>query len=426
MKTTSVFLLFAFLLAGEKIPAQNRFDEIGWRNREQTTSPIDGDLKETAKPRKSGDSAREVIFSGYLQVNFEKTERENGFSKAENPYDKDDRIKSRFLLRRSRLKAEYDAGLTRLEIMADFSNSEVSLRSAYLDVTEPWLELFSLRAGVFSRPDFEVEYSSSVRESPERSAVIRALYPGERDLGAMLTFSREDLFTLQFAAFNNTYRGTFEQQDPNFGEEPLYFMGRVTRSLALGHIALDIGMHGRFGMMRLNTDEVYESEMPVDGQTKPSIYEVGSRLARSWFGIEAQIHYDFHGGMKLFGEYIVGKDVNEPDDNPPYSAARKRDFTGFYIMFVRNLGSDFQIAAKYDSFTPNSSIDYERINTSKELTASTFGFGAHNYTFPNVRLTVWYDIVTTKTNGYRDSGGARPFASDPKDNLLTLRAQYKF
>jgi hypothetical protein len=262
----------------------------------------------------------------------------------------------------------------------------------------------------------------------ERSAVTRALYPGERDMGAMLTLSPEDMFTLQLAAFNNTMLGTFTQSNPNFGTEPLYFMGRLTKSFSIGDIGLDLGAHARLGNVRLNTNRVIESDSPTSGTDAvidSTTYKVGDVLSRNWFGFEAQLYYDLLGGMKIMGEYIMGQDVNELKPIATPSPARVRDFTGWYVMLVKNLGTDFQFAVKYDSYVPNSTLDYDKINTSSELTRTTLGVGLHNYSFENVRLTLWYDMNTWKTNEYT-SAGVQPFSTDPVDNLLTFRAQYKF
>jgi hypothetical protein len=270
---------------------------------------------------------------------------------------------------------------------------------------------------------YEVEYSSSQRESPERSAVVLALYPSERDLGTMLTFNPDGLFNLQLAAFNNSYAGTFSQQSPNYGSEPLYFMARLTKSFELGDFGLDLGVHGRFGNVRLNSAKVLESDKLLTDAPDSTTYKVGDAVGRNWYGVEAQLYYDFFGGMKILGEYIMGQDVNQLGTTP--GTVRIRDFNGFYLMLVKNIGTEWQVAAKYDSYAPNSKADYDKINNASELTNSTIGLGIHNYTFPNVRLTLWYDMITMKTNDFQ-TGTTKPFGTDPKDNLLTFRAQYKF
>jgi hypothetical protein len=94
-----------------------------------------------------------------------------------------------FSLRRARVKVQYEpvTGVA-FVLQPDFIPSGVTLKDAYAQVNEPWLKTFSLWAGQFNRPNYEVEYSSSQREVPERSRVIRALYPGERSMCAFVVF----------------------------------------------------------------------------------------------------------------------------------------------------------------------------------------------------------------------------------------------
>jgi phosphate-selective porin len=414
-RSITAFIIL-LLLGGAAAHAQDADD--AQKKTEELQSQVGG-LDEAVKELQNDrDALKKFKFSGYIQVNYEKTEKASGL--ATDPYDAKDIVKDQIRLRRSRVKLAYDGGSTQAVVQGDFSNTGFSLKDAYLEFTEPWLAMFSLRFGVFNRPDYEVEYSSSQRESPERSLVVRTLYPGERDLGAMLTFAPEDLFTLQLAAFNNTYKGTYSQSAPNFGSEPRYFMARLTRSFTLGELGVDLGVHGRFGNARLNTNKVIEADSPSSGSAMvvdSSSYKAGDGVGRNWFGVEAQLYYDFLGGVKLLGEYITGGDVNELAAGGA-SPARLRDFSGWYLMLVKNLGADFQFAAKVDSYTPNTAVDYEAISAAGELATSTLGLGIHNYTFPNVRLTLYYEMVTTRTNA--------AFAADPKDNLLTVRAQYKF
>lgn len=357
---------------------------------------------------------KKIKISGYLQAQFEKSEKAGGF--VADPYDAKDAVKSRFNLRRSRIKIAYDGGSTQMVVQGDFSNAGFSLKDAYLDFSDPSFSMLSARVGVFNRPNYEVEYSSSQRESPERSGVVRALYPNERDLGFMLTLAPDDLFVLQLAGFNNTFLGPIRQTSPNFGTEPLYFMARLTRSLTLGDVGLDVGVHGRFGNVRANTGRFVTAENPTT--VVDTTGKAGDTYARSWFGVEAQLYYDFLGGMKILGEYITGSDVNELSATGA-SPVRQRDFSGFYVMLVKNIGTDWQFAAKYDSYMPNTAIGDDKVNVTSELAVSTIGVGLHNYSFSNVRLTVWYDMISTATND-------RILKEDPKDNQLTLRAQYKF
>lgn len=358
---------------------------------------------------------KKLKVSGYLQIQYMHTEKESGFGTL--PYSVDLASKDQFIVRRGRLKFNYASGLTQFVIQGDFSNKGFTLKDAYLDFTDPWTEYFTIRTGVFNRPNFEVEYSSSQRESMERSTIIRTLYPDERDLGAMLTVNPDDLFKLQIAGFNNTYQGGFKQFYPNYRKEPLYFMARLTKELLFqdAGMALDLGVHARFGNAVANSDTVILSENKTSVKTTDQ-YKKGETIGRNWYGFEAQFYWDFLGGMKLMGEYIMGSNIDEPKSN----AIRMREFSGFYAMLVKNIGSQWQLALKYDSYDPNTKIADNDIDVKEDLVTNTIGFGLHNYSFSNIRVSLWYDMINTQTTSNTK------FASDPIDNQLTLRLQYKF
>lgn len=419
----SIYSLFALILGmifastltfaqeATEVPSGDNTGEVKVKleNMEESVSALVSDVT----------GLKKLKVTGYLQVQYENSQSSKGF--AMNPYDSSDYAQSRLRVRRSRLKFAYDAGMAKFVLQGDFSNEKFELKDAYMTIEDPWTKNFALTTGVFNRPNYEVEYSSSARESMERSSVIRALYPGERDLGLMITAAPNDLFKLQLAAFNNTYQGTYKQFMPTFNDAPFYYMARITKELLYQDIglAVDFGAHARFGDVVANTNKIIESgnnSSVVDSNTVIK----GDKLGRNWFGVEAQVYYDFLGGMKLLGEYIAGADVNEltPANRAP-SPIRKRNFSGYYAMLVKNITDDWQIAIKYDSYDPNTKIENLKIIDAKDLAVSTLGFGIHNYSINNIRISLWYDMIRTETQ-------STIMKEDPKDDLLTLRFQFKF
>jgi hypothetical protein len=375
---------------------------------------------------------KKLKITGYMQINFEKTENAAGFGAS--PYDSTIMIQGRFRVRRSRLKVTYDAGLTQYVLQGDFSNTGFALKDAYVNITDPWTKYFNLTLGQFNRPVYEVEYSSSQRESMERSKVCLTLYPNERDLGGMISFEPEDLFKLQFAAFNNTFLSSVAQTQPNFENEPVYFMTRITKELAIPDLGLgiDIGAHARFGNIVSNTDKVYKSEQnTTDGGKKvydSTSYKRGDKIGRNWFGVEAQIYWDFLGGTKILGEFFTGTNADQEGTAGKSTIGapiRLRNFNGYYVMLVKNLPADFQVAVKYDAYDPNTKIDNSIISKAADLSYNDLGFGLHSYYFQNVRLSLWYDIIKNQTIDKNTiNGGA--FVTSAPQNLFTFRAQYKF
>jgi hypothetical protein len=375
---------------------------------------------------------KKLKITGYFQFQFEKTELAKGFdAKAVSPYDASDFIQARFRVRRGRVKVTYDAGLTQFVFQGDFTPAGFALKDFFLNITDPWTKMFDLTVGQFNRPTYEVEYSSSVREAPERSLITRTLYPNERDLGAMISFSPEGLFKLQLATFNNTFLSDVAQNNPNFRDDNLYYMARITKELSVMEgLSIDLGAHGRFGNVRSNSQMLIPSDVPTNAPNSnldSSASNYGLKLSKNWFGGEIQLYWDAPviGGTKLLAEYITGSSVDElPASSTTITSRkiRKRDFAGFYVMLVKNIFTEWQFALRYDQYNPNTKIDIAKVNNINDLTQTTIGLGIHNYTFENVRITLWYDMPKYKTT----SGDNKLMTESPKQNQMTLRLQYKF
>jgi hypothetical protein len=104
-------------------------------------------------------------------------------------------VSNRFALRRSRIRIDYvhfgGNGQPGVQIAFQFDANEkgFTVRDVWGRVFENKFKLFSFTTGMFARPfGFEVNYSSSDRESPERGRMSQILMKSERDLGAMLSF----------------------------------------------------------------------------------------------------------------------------------------------------------------------------------------------------------------------------------------------
>src|SRR5664280_349694 len=116
----------------------------------------------------------------------------SGYVQAQWEYYSKDLVKTNeptntFYIRRARIKFTYEpADGVKFVLQPDFSTGNLSLKDAYAVVNLPFVKDWTLWAGQFNRPDYEVEYSSSQREVLERSRLIRAIYPGEREIGAKL------------------------------------------------------------------------------------------------------------------------------------------------------------------------------------------------------------------------------------------------
>ena len=341
-----------------------------------------------------GDLAKltKIKLSGYIQAQYLHYEASNAYP---------DNV---FMLRRVRIKFQYEPinGVV-FVLQPDFQPGNITLKDAYVQLNDRWLKTFSLTAGKFNRPNYEVEYSSSSREVPERSRVIRAIYPDERATGAKLEIAPPKIpLKVQLAVFNGNDGLTIPDASGaninplnNDFDNHKDFMGRVTYNFRLGHIgALTIGAHGYYGAIKANTKDLLNSDYTYN----KALNSVGTTIKKNWVGVEGQLYFDFLGGLALKGEYIMG--VN---GTPGYTSstsvtgapviagskhdtlfltttttktinnrpAIERSFSGFYVYLVKNITKRHQVAIRYDYYDPNTKLKSDLIGVNKWDVSST-------------------------------------------------------
>lgn len=405
-----------------------------------------------------------IKISGYVQSQFDYFE-----NKAVQP-------NNYFSLRRVRLKATYEAadGI-KFVVQPDFSPNGFSLKDAYVVLNDHFIKngLFknaiSLTAGKFNRLNYEVEYSSSQREVPERSLVIRSIYPGERAIGFKFEVSPQNIpVKLQLGMFNGNDGGFNQFSDTtgkfantvvenkdvdNFKD----FMARATYSFKLGNFGgLDLGAHTYFGSLKSNTNATLHSDYSTIDSSK-----VGDAIKRNWFGAEFQLFADILGGMSLKAEYITGKNVmlgGNKFANGSLLPNFQNNFAGYYVYLIKNIGSKNQFAFRYDYYDPNTDITGSdvkvvkyngeaskkigKLSSSKaDLAYTTLTFAWHYYFDDNIRISLAYAIVQNEKVAKNASGvgnltesytnpdgttGVNDYSDVFKQNQLTLRLQAKF
>jgi hypothetical protein len=336
-----------------------------------------------------------IKISGYIQAQYQRFENPSTY-----PYNT-------FSLRRVRIKFQYEPinGVV-FVLQPDFSPGSISLKDAYAQVNEPWLKTFSLWAGQFNRPNYEVEYSSSNREVPERSAVIRALYPGERAIGAKLEVAPPQIpMKFQFAVFNGNDGMTINTKVYNAGtllwdnvninptnkdfDRYKDLMARFTYRFKFGNWGgLNLGVNGYYGWMKTNSKDLLNSDYSYNKSVN-----MGEALTRHWFGAEAQLFFDLWGGLTLKGEYIFGKNaypgyVSDPytvnTSNSAFNATAdtltltnlktvamqmapsiSKNFMGYYVYLIKNIGKRNQFAVRWDYYDPNTKLSGDQIGVAK-------------------------------------------------------------
>jgi hypothetical protein len=356
-----------------------------------------------------------IKVSGYVQSQWEL------YSKDRIPTNEPS---NQFYIRRARVKFTYEAlDGVKFVLQPDFSTNALSLKDAYAVVNLPKIKDLTLWVGQYNRPNYEVEYSSGQREVFERSKVIRALYPGEREIGAKLEYVGSKIpLKLQFMAMNGNFTGKGKDEKDIDSKKDL--MGRIVYSIKLpgAGIGIDFGGNGYLGGNRAKTNQyVLGSDGIADS------VNVGDYLDKKWIGGEIQIFADVLGGLAIKGEYMAG--VNSSVSTIAATAtmaAKKADpnkyknFSGYYIYFIKNIGSKNQFVAKYDFYDPNTKLKGDAAKSDVYFRTVTLAW--QHYLNDFIRISVNYEMPKYEINATR--------AADYKDvaygNTLGVRIQAKF
>jgi phosphate-selective porin len=354
-----------------------------------------------------------IKVSGYVQAQWESYGKD--LVKTNDP-------NNNFYIRRARIKLTYEAlDGVKFVIQPDFSTGNLSLKDAYAVVNIPKLKDFTLWAGQFNRPNYEVEYSSSQREVLERSRVIRAIYPGEREIGVKLEYigSRIPL-KFQLMAMNGNFTGS-QAKDYDSRKD---LMGRLVYSIKMpgAGLGIDLGANGYYGGNRIKYNTFVSN---LDGTLDSTSFKSGDYLDKKWVGGEIQIFADILGGLAIKGEYVAGvnsaSSATNQDSKAKLADMRKdptklRNFSGYYIYLIKNIGSRNQFVAKYDYYDPNTKLSGDAAKN--ELFYKTLTLAWQYYLNDNIRLSLNYEMPWNETNATN--------TKDMKDNTLGVRIQAKF
>lgn len=414
--------------------------------------PLDTLARVVSEIKTDVSKLKKLTISGYIQAQYQIAD-----SAGEASFDGGNfapGLDKRFMVRRGRLKAAYNNGYSSYVLQIDATEKGVILKDAFVKFSSPWTPAFSVTGGIFNRPfGFEVEYSSSSRESLERGRMSQLLFPGERDLGAMITFQMPKTSPLNFLKID---AGMFSGTGPAAVDFDIQkdFIGRirVDRSTKNEKISYGVGLsyyNGGYRVTGLST-KLYEvgdiSAGTMGFVGKPDSILSGGLLKREYEGADFQLNVDNPFGLTTFRiEYIQGiqtapsnwklDGTTTPTAAPAVKTAFSRHFNGAYIYLLQNIGSSkFQLIAKYDWYDPNTKVagnglygspkDKAKLLTafsSTDVKFTTLVLGIAYRWDANVKITAQYDIVKNETS--KDLAG---YEKDLKDNQFSLRVQYKF
>lgn len=376
--------------------------------------------------------------SGYIQTQYQWGERAAGLkvgSANENPEKSFNRIG----IRRGRIKFQYDEGLVSGVFQLDMTDKTLSekavvyIKDAYLSIKDPWFQSNTFKAGIFDRPfGFEISYSSSRRESPERSTVFQTLFPDERDLGGQLTIQAAKTSPWNFLKLEaGLFAGNGIKPEIDNKRD---FIGHLSANKAIGANAkFGLGMSYYNGSVFQGSENVFTMKgnafvLNNDASNK------GKFAKREYLGLDAQFNIMTTAGMtQIRGEYLTGTQpgVKENSKSPNASALPSKDtyirnFNGGYAILVQDFGTlPLSAVVKYDWYNPNTKVAKNEIGVNgtgaADIAFNTLGTGLLWRASSSIRLTAYYEFVKNeKTNNLE------AFAKDVKDDVFTLRLQYKF
>lgn len=386
-----------------------------------------------------------LSFSGYMQPQFQVAQSKGIETYAGGNFQS--KASNRFMLRRARVKLDYlmagkegnfPAALFTFQF--EVTERDVNVRDVFVRVFEPKKRNLSLTAGLFSRPyGFEVNLSSSFRETPERGRMSQILMPSERDLGVMLTYESQRSTRknpqLKFDA------GVFNGQGKSGPAEFDSFKDIISR-LTLKPLPLSksVSVSGGLSLLYGGWAQAtkYKYEIGSKGSDQVFIIDsseenIGEKAPRHYYGADLQwIYKHTWGKTEIRAEYWKGTQpgTNTTTVNPgtlPSGPTYIRNFNGAFFYFLQNIVNDkWELMAKYDWYDPNTKVAGVQLGkpgtnlTQADVKFSTIGFGATHYFTDNLKLLLYYDWVTNETTQLPG------FETDIKDNVFTCRMQMRF
>lgn len=400
-------------------------------------------IKDTVRPLVS--RFQNLSITGYMQPQFQLAQKEGeatfeGGSFAPNS-------KSRFMLRRARVRVDYllpnkqkNFPKALFTFQIDATERGVIVRDMFLRLFEPNKQNFSLTMGLFARPfGYEVNLSSGYRETPERGRMSQTLMPGERDMGAMVSYEthnnhqRSPLLKFDVGVFNGvgpTGVTDFDSYKDLISRLTLKEW-QVSRRFRIGG-----GLSFLNGGWRQDTKYRYEMTTAAGNQTfgvDSNASNIGQKAPRHYYGADVQAALLHQWGKTEWrAEYWRGTQPGTAITSvspaaQPIGPTYIRKFDGAVFYFLQNIvNQKWELMLKYDWYDPNRAVSAMNIGkTATNLTAtdikfSTFGAGLTHYFSGNLKVLAYYDFVRnekTALAGYTD---------DVPDDVFTLRMQLRF
>ena len=375
--------------------------------------------------------------SAYIQTEFQHGQQ-NATLKVGDKNENMDKSFNRIGVRRGRLKFEYTDGIGRAAVQIEVNDKGVSFRDLYIGVKDPWIGRNSVMLGVFNRPfGYEVGYSTSNLESPERATIIQYFFPDERDLGAMLTLQTKKESKLHFLkleagifAGNSINKETDNRKD---------FIGRLSATK-------EIGSWGKWGLgTSYYNGSVYNpttASYHMSGKhfVESTEANTGTYMKREYVGFDGQFSAKSSWGkttVRAEGLFGVQPGIASSSKSPnsskrptdePENALYARNFNGYFFYLIHDiLSSPFSAVLKYDVYDPNTKVAGNEVGvensfTSKtDLAQSTMAVGGLWRINKNLRVQAYYEFKANEKSEHVEG-----YTAERLEDMFTLRLQYKF
>jgi phosphate-selective porin len=429
MKTKLFFLFGIFCLS------------LNLQSQDIQEAPLDTLTRSVAGLLDDMGKMKRLKITGYVQPQFQYIDSAGAPSVAGGDFvNGTNKYFSRFMMRRGRFKFTYTYENVLLMVNTDVTEKTLAMRETYAKITDPWLNMFSLTAGLLQvQFGYELTQSSSERETPERARHNQTLFPTERDLGifgsVVFPKSMPKLYGLKLdVALMNGSAGVTPEFDSNKDFTARIQYGRTIKS---EKFSWALGVSHYNGGYKTGTVKDYNYKVFDNGDKgfdfSPDTANYSRLANRIYYGVDAQASVDWKIGITTIrAEYIMGENpgtdkTNKSPSALPTSAIYHRQFDGAYFYLIQNIfQTRFQFVAKYDWYDPNIKIAGEEIGKTgtrtnlADIRFDTFGAGLTYRVNHNCKIIVYYDYVLnekTKVTGY---------TGDIKDNVLTVRMQIKY
>lgn len=370
--------------------------------------------------------------TGYVQPQFQYLGKDASISYLKANENKEKSF-NRIGIRRGRIKFTYEEGIASGMFQLDMTEKGVGIKDAYLNVRDPWIGTNALRVGVFDRPfGYEIRYSSSRRETPERSTIFQTFFPEERDLGAMLVLQAAEHSPWNFLKFEaGLFAGNGIKQETDNRKD---FIGHASTVRDLNdNAAFGLGLSYYNGGVYQGTENIYTMQEKAF-VLNSNISNIGQFAKREYFGVDGQLYIKSSmGNTQLRGEYLWGTQPgNKLSSKSPNASSLPttdtyiRNFSGGYLMFVYDvMTSPFSAVLKYDWYDPNTKVAKNEIGQNGtdrgDITYNTISLGLLWRVTNNVRLQAYYEFVNNEI-----SDNLVSHQENLEDNVFTLRLQYRF